>query len=226
MDGEYTINMPEYPDDFRIDINDNRIHKTAIIGQNVIMGRGNTIAQYVSIEGNTIIGDNNHFYPFCSIGSDPEHRTFYKAENKGVSIANSNVIREGVTINGGCYRETTICSRNWLLRGAYIAHDTIVKNDCTISANVLLGGHCYVMENANLGMGAIVHQYSVIGAGVMLGMGSIVTKKTKIEPMGVYMGNPARYVRENTYVTGKWSVSEKDQVLREYLKLLVTNAPT
>lgn len=38
---------------------ENKIHPTAIIGKEVVLGEGNTIGPYSVIEGKTYIGDNN-----------------------------------------------------------------------------------------------------------------------------------------------------------------------
>lgn len=183
----------------------NNIHPTAIIGKNVVLGSNNKIGAYVVIDGNTVIGDNNEFYPFCSIGSDPEHKSFYGSENKGVIIGSDNVIREYVTINAGCYRPTRLGDSNWMLRGSHAGHDALIGDNCTISCNVLIGGHSIVGDYANLGLGAIIHQFSVIGGGAMLGMGTVVTKKSRVEPLRTYVGNPARLLRENGHIVSKLS---------------------
>ena len=41
-----------------------------IIGDGVKIGKNNNLISNVSIVGDTIIKDNNTFYPFCSIGSE------------------------------------------------------------------------------------------------------------------------------------------------------------
>jgi UDP-N-acetylglucosamine acyltransferase len=68
----------------------------------------------------------------------------------------------------------------------------------TLSCNVLIGGHSTIMKGCNLGLGSIVHQFSVIGAYSMLGMGCIVPKSKRIEPGFIYVGNPARMLKMNT----------------------------
>jgi UDP-N-acetylglucosamine acyltransferase len=60
---------------------------------------------------------------------------------------------------------------------------------------VLLAGHVRVGNAANLGLGASVHQGRYVGAGVMLGMSSVVTRD--IPPFAKAYGSPARVVGAN-----------------------------
>ena len=51
---------------------DNKIHETAIIGENVKIGKGNIIGAYTVIYDNVEIGDNNTIGSFVVIGGDGE----------------------------------------------------------------------------------------------------------------------------------------------------------
>ena len=178
---------------------DNHIHPTAIIGNNVRLGKGNKIGAYVVIQGKTCIGDNNVFEPFCSIGNEGEHKDFFGKKNKGTFIGNNNIFREYVTINAGCFQPTQLGDNILMLRGSYVAHDCEINNDCTISCNVLIGGHSLLGIGVNMGFGSICHQYSKIGSYSMVGMGAIITKKVNVKCFGTYVGNPAKYIKENDY---------------------------
>jgi UDP-N-acetylglucosamine acyltransferase len=201
----------------------NKIHPTAIIGDNVFLGSNNIIDAYAVIEGNTIIGDNNHFFPFCSVGTEPEHKSFYGSENKGVKIGSDNVIRESVTINSGCYRMTKLGNGIWMLKGSHVGHDTIVGDNCVVGCNVIFSGHCYIGKHSNIGLGVVLHQFSVIGGGSMLGMGAVVTKQSKIEPFCTYVGNPARYLKPNQAAINKISEVHSIAIKADYLYQLENN---
>jgi UDP-N-acetylglucosamine acyltransferase len=189
---------------FYLDSRGNKIHKTSHIGDGVKIGSNNYIGAYVNIVGITDIGDNNHFSPFCSIGSEPEHARFFTDKKiKGVKIGNNNVLREKVIVNSGCYRDTIIGDYVWLMNDTYVAHDSIVCDKATISAGVLIGGHCILGEDVNIGMGAMLHQFTVIGSAAMVGMGCVVTKTKKIEPLQTYVGNPAKHLKPNSYKADK-----------------------
>lgn len=177
----------------------NYIHPTAIIGDDVQLGEDNYIGAFCLITGNTKIGNNNRFEAFCSIGTEPEHKDYFDEPNQGVVIGNYNRIKEFVTINSGCVKPTTLHNNILALRGCYIGHDSTIYDDCTISANALIGGHCLLGYSVNMGLGSICHQYSKIGSYSMIGMGAIITKKVKPQCFGVYVGNPAKYIKENDY---------------------------
>lgn len=175
----------------------NTIHPTAIIGENVVLGKNNIIGPYCYITGETTIGDGNNFEAFCSIGTIAED--FSKDVKVGdIFIGDDNVFREFTTINLGTSRSTIIASRVKMLRGSHVGHDSIISNDVVLSCNVLIGGHSIIYKGANIGLGAMVHQFSKIGAYCMVGMGAVVTKKTICEPGYTFVGNPAHRIGVNT----------------------------
>jgi UDP-N-acetylglucosamine acyltransferase len=195
-------------------VRDNHIHPTAIIGNNVRLGKGNKIGAYVVIQGKTWIGDNNVFEPFCSIGNEPEHKDFFGKKNKGVFIGNNNVFREYVTINAGIDKPTTLQDDIIMLRGSHIGHDSFISNNCVISCNVLIGGHSFLGVGVNMGLGSICHQFSKIGSYSMIGMGTIITKKSSINCFGTYVGSPAKYIKENDYKKEQFNYQQVLDVCR------------
>jgi UDP-N-acetylglucosamine acyltransferase len=201
-------------------VKDNYIHHTAIIGENVKIGKGNKIGAYVVIQGKTNIGDNNAFEPFCSIGSEPEHKDFFGKKNKGLFIGNNNIFKEYVTINAGCFVPTKIGNNIVMLRGSHIGHDSQINDNCTISCNVLIGGHSLLGVGVNMGLGSICHQYSKIGSYAMIGMGSIITKKVNVQCFGTYVGNPAKYIKENDYQKQKWTDEMVLDIRAEFDKIV------
>jgi len=201
---------------FIVTAGNNYIHPTAIIGDDVQLGEGNYIGAFCLITGNTIIGNNNRFEAFCSIGTEPEHKSYFGKPNKGVVIGNNNIIREFVTINSGCVKPTTLHNNILALRGCYIGHDSTIYDDCTISANVLLGGNTLVGIGANIGLGAIVHQFSKIGSYSMIGMGAIITKKVEVQCFGMYVGNPAKYINPNSYQFSKFNLDEIAEIMDNF----------
>ena len=83
-----------------------KVHQTAkigpyvVIGPNVEIGENVKIYSHVSIVGNTKIGKGNVFYPFASIGNDPQDLK-YNGEKTLLEIGDNNRFREYVTINPG-----------------------------------------------------------------------------------------------------------------------------
>jgi len=197
----------------------NFIHPTAVIGASVKIGKGNYIGAFCYIVGETVIGDNNYFTAFCSVGTEPEHKSYFGKENKGVVIGNNNMFREYVTVNAGCEKPTILKDNIVMLRGSYIGHDSTINYGCTISCNVLIGGHSLLGEKVNMGLGSICHQYSKIASNSMIGMGTIITKKTTINCFGVYVGNPAQYIKENDYQKQNFTAEEVNIICSEWERM-------
>jgi len=182
-----------FPDDF---FPGNHIHETAVISTGAQIGTGNIIGPYCYIGSEVTIGNNNHFFGYVSIGMTAEHRDYFNSPGE-VVIGNSNVVREFVTINSSTKGVTKMGNGCTMLRGSHLSHDSVLEDRVTVSCNVLIGGESYIMEGANLGLGAVLHQYQVIGAYAMLGMGAVVPKKTDILPGQIYAGNPAKFLKRN-----------------------------
>ena len=80
-----------------VNYSDNDIHSTAIIGKDVILGKGNKIGAYCVITGKTIIGNNNtieSFYIFVWSGSQQHFVIFACASDaRCLSVLPTNTLR-------------------------------------------------------------------------------------------------------------------------------------
>lgn len=171
------------------------IHSTVHVEGDVSFGRNCEIGPQVCLYGPLVIGQNTTIYAGAVIGSAPQHRS--KQKQFGVKIGDGCVIREFVTIHAGIERETIVGDYAYLMAGSHVAHDCFLEENVTLANSALLAGHCHVMKNANLGLNVSVHQYSVIGSYTMLGMGTVVHSRSKVEPGVVYIGNPSKPLRMN-----------------------------
>ena len=163
-----------------------------VVGENVIIGKNNNFISHVSITGNTTVADNNIFYPFSSIGSNPQDLKFNK-EKSFLIIGNKNTFRENVTVNPGTEGgglETIIDDNCLFMVGSHIAHDCKIKSNVILANNATLAGHVQIDKNAILGGNSAVHQFVRIGKYAMIGGMSGVEKD--IIPYGLYIG-----IREN-----------------------------
>lgn len=174
----------------------NYIHPTAIIS-GAVLGTNNYIGPYCVIGAGVKIGDKNRFEAHCSIGMPAEKHGYFEQGAAEVHIGDDNIFREFVTVNGGTGKLTSIRHDCVFLKGSHVGHDSVVEDDVTVSCNVLIGGESYVMIGANLGLGAILHQRTLIGSYAMIGMGAVVTKRKEVKPGEMWVGNPAKFLKVN-----------------------------
>ena len=189
----------------------NFIHHTAFVGDEVTMGHDNYIGPFCYLTGRLDIGNNNRFEAYCSVGTRAEHKTYWD-EDGPTEIVNDNMFRESITINAGTEGLTSIGSNVIMLSGSHVAHDCVIEDGVTLSCDAIMLGHVRVMKHSNCGSGCQVHQHQVIGSYSMIGMGCIVTKKTNVEPGQVWVGNPAKRIKTNMLALDKHDVDEFDLV--------------
>jgi UDP-N-acetylglucosamine acyltransferase len=143
----------------------------SIIGPDVQIGDNCDIASHVVIRGPSIIGKNNKFYQFSTIGDDtPDLK--YKGEPTKLIIGDNNIIREGVTIHRGTVQdkgETVIGNDNLLMAYAHVGHDSVIGNHVIMVNNSSLAGHVNVGDWAILSGYALIHQYVSVGAHSFIG---------------------------------------------------------
>ena len=166
-----------------------KIGPYSIIGPNVEINENVVIQSHVKITGNTKIGSGNKFYPFASIGNDPQDLK-YNGENTSLVIGNNNKFREYVTINPGTVSGgglTKIGDNCLFMISSHVAHDCIVGNNVIIANNVPLGGHVNIGDNAIIGGNSAVQQFTRIGKMAMIGGMTGVLKD--VIPYGLSFGN-------------------------------------
>ena len=166
----------------------NYIGPNCIIEDNVEIGKNNKLTANIVITGNTKIGNNNTFYPFSTIGTNPQDLK-YKGEESYLYIGNNNTFREYVTVNTGTEGgglETRIENNCLFMVSSHIAHDCIIKSNVILANNATLAGHVEIFENAIIGGNSAIHQHVKIGKYAMIGGMSGVEKN--IIPYSLYTG--------------------------------------
>ena len=169
----------------------------SIIGADVTIGDGCRIGPHVVISGPTIIGKENKFYQFCSIGEAPQDLK-YAGEPTLLEIGERNVIREYVTFSRGTVTglgKTSIGNDSLFMAYSHVAHDCIVGNKVVMANAASLAGHVEVGDLAILGGFTSVHQFTQIGTQAFCGQGSVITQD--IPPFTTASGNRARSVGIN-----------------------------
>ena len=189
----------------------NYIHPTSIVHPSVKLGKNNHIGPYCHIYACVEIGDGNHFEGYSSIGSPAEKEGFLRLPPaKHTHIGDNNTIREFVTINAGSRRPTAMGDNCLMLRGSHLSHDSVLEDNVTISCNVMIGGESHIMTGTNIGLSAVLHQFSVIGSYCMIGMGSVCTKKLEAVPGWIYFGSPANVFKENKIGISRRNITDED----------------
>ncbi len=146
-----------------------------VIGADVTLGNGTRLGPHVVINGPTIIGEDNHFYQFASIGEDPQDKKYKAGDHVMLHIGNRNTIREFVTINRGTVQDqaiTKIGDDNWIMANCHIAHDCTVGNRTVFANGASLAGHAIVEDDVILGGYSMIYQRCRIGQGAITGFSS------------------------------------------------------
>lgn len=194
----------------------NDIHPSCIIGERVLMGIGNQILPNTIILGPISIGDNNIIGPNVVIGvtGGDSRNPRYDSSDCPIEIGSNNIIREFTAIQKPAYTDITrLGSNNFLMQSLHIPHDVQIDDDVVVSPHVALGGHSHVMRGANVGMGANVHQFTVIGACSMVAMGSAVVKNVK--PFSKFI--PGKPLTVNSYAIRKFGLTDIEQEIHAYV---------
>ena len=170
----------------------NKIHPSAIISPNAVLGDNVEIGPYAYIDDNVTIGDNCKIHPHaviysyvkigmhCEIfpgavvGAIPQDLK-YDGEISYVEIGDYVTIRECATINRGTKVSgkgvTRIGDHTLILSYVHVAHDCSIGNHCILTSYVGLAGETDVEDWAIIGGGTVAHQFSHVGTHAMVGGG-------------------------------------------------------
>jgi UDP-N-acetylglucosamine acyltransferase len=163
-----------------------------VIGPHVCVGRGTRLVGHVTLMGHVSIGRDNVLYPNVVIGGEPQDIS-YRGSDTRVIIGNSNVIREGVTVNRGTEKEdgiTRVGSHNFFMACSHVAHDCLLGDHIVLANGTLLGGHVHVHDHASLSGAVAVHHFATIGSySFVAGLSRVLHD---VPPYTLVEGIPAR----------------------------------
>ncbi|HUY15461.1 MAG TPA: acyl-ACP--UDP-N-acetylglucosamine O-acyltransferase [Terriglobia bacterium] len=150
----------------------------SIIGPGVELGDDCEVMSHVVIDGTTQAGSGNRFYPYASVGLDPQDLK-YKGEATQLRLGNGNVIREFVTLHRGTLEGdgvTSIGNHNLLMAYVHIAHDCRLGDSIIMANGASLAGHVEIGDQAVIGAFCAIHQFCRIGAYSFLGSYTLVNR--------------------------------------------------
>lgn len=175
----------------------NQIHPSAVIGPNVEIGNNNIIGPNSVLLGPLKLGDNNWIGPSVVIGTPPQSRGHEhprpwdeSLSGKGIEIGSRNIIREFATVQSPTKGITKVGNDCFLMTQIHIPHDAVIGHRVTIANSSHIAGHCVIQDDVTLGLSTSIHQFTVVGKGAMVGMGSIVTRD--VPPFAMVFGAPSK----------------------------------
>ncbi len=145
------------------------------------------LAENAVVIGDVVMGDQ------CSV--------WYSAVVRG--DVNSIRIGDRVNVQDGA-----------VLHCTYERTGLTIGNDVSIGHNAIVHG-CTIEDKVLVGMGAIVMDHAVIGAGSVIAAGAVVLQNTIVEPGSLMAGVPAKRVRA---VGPDLSQNEIERIAANYLK--------
>ncbi len=172
------------------------------IDKDVEIGAGTVIDANATILEGTRIGKNCHIFPSAVVGAIPQDLKF-KGEKTYVFIGDNTTIRECATVHRGtASKGKTVVGNNCLIMAySHVAHDCILHDHIIMSNATQLAGEVEVDDWAILGGGTLVHQFSHIGAHVMIQGGTRVNKD--IPPFIIAARDPVSYCGINSVGLGR-----------------------
>ena len=153
------------------------ISPLAYVSPKAQLGKNVTIDAFAYIDDNVILGDNCHVFPNAVVGCIPQDLKF-KGEETWTIIGDNCVIRECATIHRGTASrgKTVVGNNNLIMAYCHVAHDCVLGNNIIMSNVTQLAGEVEIDDFAVIGGGTLVHQFTRIGAHVMIQGGSKVGK--------------------------------------------------
>lgn len=178
------------------------IGHNCFIDNNVSIGSNVVIENNVSIEGRVIVGNNTIIHSGSVIGTDgfgyfqnEEGLNIKVPHYGGVIIGNSVEIGANTCIDRGTLDDTEIGDNVKIDNLCHIAHNVIIKNNCSVIALSMLAGSVVLGNNAYIAPGAMIMNQLKIGENSLVGLGAVVVKDVKDNV--VVAGVPAKTIREN-----------------------------
>ncbi|HEY5470913.1 MAG TPA: acyl-ACP--UDP-N-acetylglucosamine O-acyltransferase [Bacteroidales bacterium] len=173
------------------------IEPFAYVAGNVVIGDGTWVGPNSTIMDGARIGKNCKIFPCAVVSGIPQDLKF-KGEETTAEIGDNTTVREGSTVNRGTAAtgKTVVGSNCLLMAYSHIGHDCVIGNNCIMGNSSALAGEVNIDDWAILSGGTLVHQFTNIGAHVMIGGGSKV--RTDVPPFIKADRDPLSYMGLNS----------------------------
>jgi UDP-N-acetylglucosamine acyltransferase len=153
-----------------------KIGPYCIIGPDVEIGEGCELIAHCYIVGHSKIGKKNRFFPYVSIGTEPQDYGF-KGTVSYIKIGDGNIFREGVSVNPGTKPDTeTIIGDNcYFMMHSHVAHNCKIGSKVIMVNSAQLAGYVELSDNVILSGLTGIHQFCRVGRFAMLSGGSAIS---------------------------------------------------
>lgn len=204
----------------------NQIHSSAVvsaearIGRNVMIGAFSIVGPDVEIADNSkilnrvVVNGQVSIGKFCVIkdgaiiGSegwafvkDEDGIPFHAPQLGRILIEDRVWIGSNTTIERGMVEDTTISKDVKIDDLVHIGAGSHIGEKSEITAGVVVASRVLIGKNVRIAPNAVIREGLRIGDDVTIGLGTVVVKDV---PLGsIYVGNPARLLREKTAGGGK-----------------------
>jgi UDP-N-acetylglucosamine acyltransferase len=147
----------------------------AYIAGNVVIGDGTWIGPGAVIMDGARIGKNCRIFPTAVVSGIPQDLKF-RGEETTAELGDNTTMREGSTVNRGtaAVGKTIIGANCLLMAYTHVGHDCHIGDNCILSNGSGLAGEVKVHDWAILSAGTLVHQFTRVGAHVIVGGGGKV----------------------------------------------------
>lgn len=155
-----------------------KIGAYAVIGDGVELGENCILEHHAVVTGPARFGRENHFYPFCAVGCDPQDLTF-KNEHVTLEAGDRNDFREFSTVSRGTKKGggvTRVGSHNLIMAYAHIGHDCQVGSHTIFVNGATLAGHVTVEDYVTIGNFSPVQQFCRVGQHAYVGAHTVITQ--------------------------------------------------
>jgi UDP-N-acetylglucosamine acyltransferase len=151
------------------------IEPFAYIAANVIIGDGTWVGPNSTILDGARIGKKCRIFPSAVVSGIPQDLKF-RGEDSTAELGDNTTVRECATVNRGTAAVgRTVVGNNCLLMAySHVGHDCLIGDNVIIGNSTALAGEVDVDDWAILSAGTMVHQFTHIGAHVMVGGGAKV----------------------------------------------------
>lgn len=192
----------------------------AYIAGNVTIGEGTWIGPNATIMDGARIGKNCKIFPSAVISGIPQDLKF-RGEESTAELGDRTIIRECATINRGtaAVGKTVVGTGCLLMAYSHIGHDCFIGDNTIIGNSSSLAGEVKVGEWAILSGGTLVHQFTHIGAHVIIGGGSKV--RIDVPPFVKADRDPLSYMGLNSVgLTRRGFVKERIDEIHEIYRAI------